>query len=342
MGKFGVFATVTCFVVWISAILVVVPSIIAAEPVRPKFLLEWGQKGDQTGEFNSPIGLAFNAGDELFVTDLNNARVQIFSVTGEYLASFNLPRDTADRKSTIIGGIVIDEAGSIYLSFMNQHKIGVYSQSGDQIREWGQRGENDGQFHQPGGMLFTPEGNLLVADQCNHRLQKFTRDGTFLASWGGYGTEPGQFDGVGTKGSRFGGPHFVAQDSEGRIYSTEGIQGRVQQFSPSGKFLAQWGDKGDQPGGFGAYEFGGLPHTFGPIGTAVDRFDRVYVSSLNDRVQCFTTDGRFLFGIDGTGLENGNLLHPHGMAFDSHGFFYIADAGNQRIVKFEVPPPAEE
>ncbi|MFN0195457.1 MAG: hypothetical protein ACKVT0_01825 [Planctomycetaceae bacterium] len=307
----------------------------------PKFILEWGKKGDQPGEFYSPIGLVFNSKDELFVTDLNNARVQKFTTTGEHLASFNLPRDNSERKSTIIGGIVIDEAGLLYLSFMNQHKIGVYSQSGDQVREWGQRGENAGQLHQPGGMLFTPEGDLLVADQCNHRLQKFTRTGKFLAQWGGYGTERGQFDGIGTKGSRFGGPHFVAQDNEGRIYTTEGIQSRVQQFSPTGEFLMQWGDKGNQPGGFGAYQFGNLPQTFGPIGIFIDRYDRVYVSSLNDRVQGFDTAGKYLFGIEGTGLENGGLLHPHGMVFDSHDCLYIADAGNQRIVKFEVPPPPE-
>lgn len=311
---------------------------VADDRPQAKFVREWGRKGDQPGEFSSPIGLAFNARDELFVTDLNNARVQRFSTGGEHLGGFDLPRDMPERNSTIIGGIAIDGEDLVYLSYMNQHKIVVYRPSGDVVREWGRKGPANGEFNQPGGLLFLPDGNLLVADQCNHRLQKFSRTGEYLAQWGGYGSEPGQFDGLGTPGSRFGGPHFVARDSQGRLYTTEGMQGRVQQFAADGTFLARWGDKGDQPGGFGAYTFGNLAHSMGPIGIVIDRHDRVYVSSLNNRVQCFDTQGKFLFGITGTGRANDDLLHPHGMAFDRQGFFYIADSGNQRILKFELPP----
>src|SRR5207249_2570938 len=101
--------------------------------------------------------------------------------------------------------------------------------------------------------------------------------------------------------------------------------------------LLAWGDKGDQPGGFGAYQFSTLKQTLGPIGVAVDKSDRVWVSSLNDRVQAFTPEGKFLFGISTPGHEPGQLARPHGMAFDSRGHLYVADAGNQRVQKFEVP-----
>lgn len=212
----------------------------------------------EPGEFSSAIGLAFNSRDEIFVTDLNNARVQTFSTDGQHLGGFDLPRDTPERRSTMIGGIAIDGEDLLYLSFMIQHKVVVCRASGEVVREFGRKGTADGEFHQPGGLLLLPDGNLHVADQCNHRIQKFSRTGEFLAQWGGYGTEPGQFDGLGTEGSRFGGPHFIVRDSRGRLYTTEGMQGRVQQFSDDGAFLARWGDKGDQPGGFGEYIFGNL------------------------------------------------------------------------------------
>lgn len=329
------------------------PSSVLADdnPLQPRFLLEWGKKGDGPGEFYSPIGIALNSKDEIFVTDLNNARVQKFSTDGKHLGGFDLPRDKPERRSTIIGGIAIDNDDLIYLTYMNQHKVGVYKESGELVREWGQKGEAAGEFHQPGGILFplkrqpgetdkpSDTSIMLIVDQCNHRVQKFTSDGKFLAVWGGYGTEPGQFDGLGTRGSRFGGPHFIARDSQGRLYTTEGTQNRVQQFTVDGVFLSKWGEKGNEPGGFGDYQFGTLPHTFGPIGIVVDRYDRILISSLNDRVQYFDTLGKYLLGIRGTGLENGNFLHPHGMAFDRQGNLYVCDAGNQRIVKFEVPAP---
>lgn len=79
--------------------------------------------------------------------------------------------------------------------------------------------------------------------------------------------------------------------------------------------------------------------TFGPIGVMVDKHDRVYVSSLNDRVQLFTPEGTYLFGLGGTGNEPGQFVRPHGMTVDSKGHLYVADAGNQRIQKFAIPEP---
>jgi sugar lactone lactonase YvrE len=304
----------------------------AAGRPEPRLVREWGKKGEQPGEFHSPIGIAINAKDEVYVTDLNNARLQKFTSEGEHLGGFELPLDNVPKRRTSqAGGIALDRDGLIYLSFMSQHRIGVFTDGGKLVREWGRKGKGDGEFDQPGGLLLAADGTILVADQGNHRIQRFTREGKFLASWGGHGTAPGQFDGVDRPGSRFGGPHFVAQDGKGRLYTTEGVLGRVQQFSPDGKPLLAWGDKGQQAGGIGALKTPYSANTFGPIGVFVDPLDRVWISSLNDRVQAFTADGKFLFAIAG------RLARPHGMAMDRKGRLYVADAGNQRIQVYEVP-----
>ena len=71
----------------------------------------------------------------------------------------------------------------------------------------------------------------------------------------------------------------------------------------------------------------------------MDRQDRVWVSSLNDRVQAFTTGRQVPVRLGGTGKGPGQFARPHGMAVDSKGHLYVADAGNQRIQKFEIPDP---
>lgn len=316
-------------------------SLPAAGELQARHLLSWGQKGDKPGEFYSPVCIALavnpeSKSEEVVVADLNNARIQRFSTDGTHLGGFDLPWDKPPRKSTMIGGMAIDGDGRIFLGFMIQHKVLVYSPTGEVVREWGKPGTGDGEFNQPGGIVLLDDGTLFINDQCNHRVQKFTTDGKFLASWGGHGAEPGQFGGTELKGSRFGGPHFLAIDSKNRLYTTEGILGRVQQLSLEGKPLLAWGDKGDQPGGFGEYTFGTMKQTFGPVGVAVDKQDRVWVSSLNDRVQCFTPDGKLLLSLRDSGSDPGELDHPHGMAFDSQGHLYVADSGNQRIQKFEI------
>ncbi len=310
----------------------------AVSKKAPRFVLAWGKKGDKPGEFYSPIGIAINDRDEVFVTDLNNARLQKFSADGKYLGGFDLPLDGFKRKSSQAGGIALD-GGLVYLSYMAQHKVEVYTEAGKLVSTWGRRGKGDGELLQPGGILVARDGTVFVADQGNHRVQRFTKEGKFLGKWGEHGSRPGQFGAPEPAGSRFAGPHFLAQDGRGRLYTTEGVLGRVQQLSPDGKPLRAWGDKGDQPGGFGALKTPYARHTFGPIAVMVDRHDRVWVSSLNDRVQAFTPEGRFLFGLGGTGKGPGQFARPHGMAVDSKGFLYVADAGNQRIQKFEVPGP---
>ncbi len=314
----------------------------AGDVKEPKFVLAWGKKGDKAGEFYSPIGIAINKQDEVYVTDLNNARVQKFTADGKYLGGFDLPWDSPKRKSSLVGGIAVDDKGHIYLSFMGQDKVGVYTQAGKLVREWGNRGQGGGEFRAPGGIVLERYGGrygVYVADQCNHRIQWFTAEGIFLARWGEHGKKPGQFGGTEPAGSRFAGPHFLALDSKGRFYTTEGALGRVQQFSREGKPLLAWGDKGKQPGGFGALQTGYSKNTFGPVAILVDKHDRVWVSSLNDRVQLFTPEGKYLLGIGGTGKEPGQFVRPHGMAVDSKGYLYVADAGNQRIQKFEIPDP---
>jgi sugar lactone lactonase YvrE len=310
----------------------------AGEGQGARFLLAWGTKGDAPGEFYSPIGIAVSRKDEVYVTDLNNGRVQKFTADGQYLGGFDLPRDRPDGRASVAGGIAVNAAGLIYVSFMQQHKVRVYAASGRLVGEFGQRGAGDGELYGPGGMVLAPDGTLYVADQQNHRVQRFTTDGRFLGRWGGYGSGAGQFGGAAPVGSRFGGPHFLARDSQGRLYTTEGTVGRVQQLTAEGAPLAAWGDKGDQPGVFGAYPFG-RSTTFGPVAILVDRHDRVWVSSLNDRVQLFTTDGRFLLGLGGSGTGPGQFSRPHGLALDSRGHLYVADAANQRIQKFEIPEP---
>lgn len=248
----------------------------AGEVIQGKVVLTWGEPGDKPGEFHSPIGLAMNSRDELFVTDLNNARVQKFSENGTYLGQFDLPRDVPNRKTNIVGGIALDPEGQIYLSFMVQHKLVVYTETGKLVREWGKRGKAEGEFQQPGGIVVAPTGEVYVADQGNHRIQVFTKEGMYLGQWGEHGSQLGQFGGDGPAGSRFGGPHFLSRDSQGRFYTTEGTLGRVQQFSAEGKPLLAWGNKGDQPGGFGSLQTGFSKTSFGPVGVYVDRHDRVW------------------------------------------------------------------
>jgi sugar lactone lactonase YvrE len=306
------------------------PVPVRADPKEPpiKFLLQWGKKGKEPGEFHSPIGIAINGKDEVFITDVSNNRVQKFSADGKFLQQFPI--------AEMPGGIAVDKKGRVYVAPLLAHKICVFDETGKPVREWGKQGKGDGEFDQPGGIAVTADGIVYVADQVNHRVQRFTAEGKFLSRWGEYGSKPGQFDGVENPKSRTGGPHFLAFDRQGNVYTTEAKLGRVQKFTAEGKPLLAFGNNSTAPGGFG-----GRPKNLpGPIGIAVDRWGRIWVSATNNRVQTFSPEGKYLFGFESLepGDKPGQFHTPHAMAFDSHDHLYIVDAQNQRIQKFAVPP----
>lgn len=315
------------------------PLVVADEPkpIVAKFVTTWGKEGETPGDFHIPIGIAINAADEVFVTDHYNNRVQKFDAGGKLLAHFAvLPNP---------GGIAVD-GGKLYIGHFpvarlskdkTPDRMSVYSEQGEFIREWGMSGKDDGQFDMVGGIAISKEGEVFVADQTNRRVQVFDREGKFLRKWGEYGVQPGQFGGNTNPKSRVGGPQFVAIDSAGDVFTTEASVGRVQKFSPDGKPLLAWGTLEDKPGAFGGKFTAFKANLIGPIGICFDHEDRLWITAVSGRVQCFTRDGQFLGGLSETqGTEPGQFSAPHGVAINSRGELFIVDTYNHRVQKFEI------
>ena len=77
----------------------------------------------------------------------------------------------------------------------------------------------------------------------------------------------------------------------------------------------QFGGHGDGDGEFNM-----------PWGIDVDELGDVYVADWrNDRVQKFTADGEFIFGIGRSGDGEGEFNRPSGVTVDADGDIYVAD-----------------
>jgi DNA-binding beta-propeller fold protein YncE len=98
---------------------------------------------------------------------------------------------------------------------------------------------------------------------------------------------------------------------------------RVQEFSPTGEFLRQFGSPGSGNGQF-----------LYPNGIAVDSGGNVWVlDSFNNRVQEFSPSGTYLGQFGSQGAGNGQLEWTSGLAF-SGGKLYVA--GNSRVQEFST------
>jgi DNA-binding beta-propeller fold protein YncE len=134
-----------------------------------KELAHVGKRGGGTGpaEFLLPTELALH-GQELFVLDSQNRRIQVFDMDGHFKREFK-PRILGNDSTT---GMAIDARGSIYL-MQEIGLIEVVDAKGERIQRFGQHGAEPGEFIDSQGISIDSAGRLCVADTGNLRVQIF-------------------------------------------------------------------------------------------------------------------------------------------------------------------------
>jgi peptidylamidoglycolate lyase len=174
--------------------------------------------------------------------------------------------------------------------------------TGKLLSSWGEN-----RFLEPHGLRIDRSDNIWVTDRGLHQVFKFSHDGKLLMT---LGTErvPG------LDGAHFNKPTDVAFAADGSVYVSDGYgNSRVAKFSAEGKFLLDWGHKGQGPGEFD------LPHN-----VAVDAQGRVYVADrMNVRIQIFDANGKFL-----NMWKSDELGRPWGLAIGPDGLLYMVDGGD--------------
>jgi hypothetical protein len=100
----------------------------------------------------------------------------------------------------------------------------------------------------------------------------------------------------------------------------------VEEFSPEGAFLGQFGSAGT---GFGQF-------ASGLAGIARDSQGHLYVAETGGRVDEFTEAGSLItsFGAAGFGEGQFGFAENAGVSTDPHGNIYLADANNHRVQRW--------
>jgi sugar lactone lactonase YvrE len=270
----------------------------------------FGKKG--TFSMLSPYAVCTDGNHRLFVADSNAQLVHVFDFSTRKYERW-VPSNAEKRFAQPVG-VTWDPAGRLIVSDSVAAKLYIFDAHGKQVGEIG-----SGLFIRPAGVTFDAASQrLFVADTGAHQVVILSDHERLYVKLGARGTGPGQFN--------F--PTNVAIDSRGRVYVSDSLNFRVQQFAPDLKTVRIIGRKGDMPGYFSQ-----------PKGIAVDWENHLWVVDANfEAVQIFDENGVLLLDFGAEGRGPGEFWLPAGIFIDRTNRVYVADSYNRRIQVFDYIP----
>jgi YD repeat-containing protein len=333
-----------------------------------------GIAGSGNGQFKTPTGITLDSSGNVWVADTENARVEEFSESGEYLSQFGA-KGTGNGQFTAPEGLAVSD-GDIYVSDTGNSRIEKFSPLGVYLSAWGTKGSGHAELNAPTGIAADPvSGALYVSDKENNRIQNFSPAGMYLGEFGSSGSGEGhmttpadvavnsagniyvtdggnarvdqwqpipaapvytsQFGSAGKENGQFTHPMDNAVDSSGNLWVADGYDGRVEKFSGAGAFIAAYGKAGT-----GGTEGGQEPEFEEPVGVAVNQTTgNVYVTDQNNgRVveiaSVGTSTGKVVRTFGKPGTGGGEFKEPNGVAIDSKGNVWVTDYANNRVQEF--------
>ena len=221
-----------------------------------------------------------------------------------------------------VSAVAIAANGNVLVLHRGAHPILEFEPGGKLVRSWGDGLFSEGKVaglpqsawapdrsrysavYGPAGctscgahsIRVDPQGNIWVVDAAGHVIYKLNQEGKEIMRLGRKGV-------AGTSNDTFNLPTDVAFAPNGDFYVSDGYgSARVVKFSRDGKYLLQWGKRGNGPGEFM------LPHN-----VVVDAQGRVYVTDRdNQRIEVFDANGKYLTEWKETGGVSGMMLTNDG------------------------------
>ncbi len=319
------------------------------------YLNTFGSEGTGTGQFKEPAGIAINNGGELYVTDHTNNGVEQL-VTKTLASVVNAPTYSSVFGTSGSGKLdgpyldAIDASGNVWVVDAGDDRLVEFLSSGAFVRSVGSEGEGDGHFRLPFGIAINHQtGDIYVTDVFNKRIQEFSSTGEFITAFyvgegaleypygitldsagdvwviRGIGGALEEFSSTGSSLRTIHTEDGELSDlafSGGNLYVLGNTRGQVQEYTPTGAYLGQFGTKGT-----GA---GQLSEPFG-ITTDPVNGNLCVADTGNHRIEVFTPTGTYLntFGSEGTGP--GQFKEPAGIAINNGGELYVTDHTNNRV-----------
>ena len=176
-----------------------------------------GKWGKSAGEFGFPRGVRYH-NHQVYVCDKDNGRIQVFDSNLNFVQSFGTNSDGPGQFKEP-RDIDFDAQGNIYILDYNKLQVVVFSEDGQYLRHFGQKGQGEGGLSGPFGLCVSRD-YVYVTEWGNHCVSVFHTSGEFVHSFG-------------EKRSGRGAPYCpygIAVDKDGFVFVCDYNSSRIQVF----------------------------------------------------------------------------------------------------------------
>jgi sugar lactone lactonase YvrE len=329
--------------------------------------------GPSANSLADPTGSALDSNGNLYVGDTGNNRVlfypagsttptRVYGQGGSFITNSQNEGGITANSLNNPYGVALDSGGNLYICDLLNNRVLFYpAGSTTATRVYGQGGSftsgtaNNGgisanSLDQPYAVALDSSGNLYVAEIGNNRVLFYPAGSTTATQVYGQG---GSFttntaNNGGISANSLDEPLGLALDSSGDLYVADELNNRVL-FYPAGSTTATrvYGQGGSFTTGIA--NNGGVSGNslYQPFGVALDSSGDLYVGdTFNNRVLFYpfgSTTATRVYGQLGSftsnsqnsgGVSANGLVSPEGVPLDSSGNLYVADYGNNRVVKY--------
>ena len=287
------------------------PHPLLSQAVQVEWLDAIGESGDGPGQFRGPCAVALGPNGRVYVADRWNHRVQYLDGDGRYLGQWGGPERKTERFREP-SALAVTRRGAVWVADTGAARVLRFTGTGLFLTAWGGPGRGAGEMLRPCGLAVTREGMLLVAEEGNGRVQVFDEYGRSLLNMVAEANRKAEWQA----------PRGVATDPDGTVYVADAERGAVVRILRKGAGL-----------NVRVLE---LSRQARPVGLCCDARGRVYVTDVRNHC-LWVIDGDEAVATWGEGGQGkGALSHPEGVAIGKGGIVYVADTGNDRIVKLRL------
>ena len=153
---------------------VTTPGEILVYSLKGDLINRWGEQGSRIKQFQYPNGIVSDSKSNLFVSDTQNSRIQIFNRKSDSIGWLGTPPNDMNDSRRTFGlnmGITMDSNERVYVVDAFRHSIHAFDYEGNKIGEFGSKGEFEGQFNYPSGITYLGARKFAIADKWNDRVQ---------------------------------------------------------------------------------------------------------------------------------------------------------------------------